>query len=69
MSWIYIRDITAENAIFPFVSMYSCPPLTTAVVIVYRKYTIHTQSMTSNAIPLLIGLGGNMRMLYEGFFM
>ena len=46
------RDIKAENATFPFVSMYSCPPLSTAVVIVYRKYTIHTQLMTSNTLPL-----------------
>ena len=42
--------------------MYSCPPLTTAVVIVYGKYTIHTQLMMSNALPggmLQIYIAGN----------
>ena len=45
--WQYVRR--GITAISSFVSMYSCPPLTTAVVIIYGKYmmyTIHTQSNT-----------------------
>ena len=36
---------------FPFVGMYIVQ-LPSAVVIVYGKYTIHTQSMMSNTLPL-----------------